>query len=174
MGFQYDVTDVEPSTGSFELLVPGEYRLEVSEISDETVTKDGTGKYVTMKFTVVAGEREGTNIFSNYNIKNKNPKAEEIAWREISALARAVGALAGDSDQMLYKPFSAKVGIEKSKDPQYKDKNKIEKFYPLDGSVPYTAAAPPTAPTAHAASTVSRAPTTEHAGPQAVGSALKY
>lgn len=143
MGFQFDVSEVPPASGGFELLEPGDYRLEASEISDEQATKDGTGAYVTIKYSVIEGEREGAQIFSNYNIKNKNPKAEEIAWRELSALGHAVGVLSGDSDALLYKPFLARIGIEKSKDPQYKDKNKIDKFYPQgDAPVAAVAAAP--------------------------------
>ena len=146
MGFEFDVSEVAPATGSFELLEPGDYRLEASEISDENVTKDGTGAYVTIKYTVVEGDRQGAQIFANYNIKNKSEKAQEIAWRELSALGHAIGVLAGHSDDLLYKPFSAKVGVEKGKPKgdgtNYNDRNRIEKFYPLDSGAPPAAAQP--------------------------------
>lgn len=167
MGFQFDVSEVAPATGSFELLEPGDYRLEASEISDETVTKDGTGAYVTIKYTVVEGDREGAGIYANYNIKNKNPKAAEIAWRELSALGHAIGVLAGNSDELLYKPFLARVGIEKGKPDgkggMYNDRNKIEKFYPAEH-----AAAPVARPTVVAskpAPAVAAAPAARPAAP---------
>jgi len=141
MGFELpDLDTIPPATGSFELLEPGDYRLEASEISDETVTKDGNGAYVTIKYTVVEGDRQGAQIFANYNIKNKSEKAQEIAWRELSALGHAIGVLAGHSDDLLYKPFTAKVGIEKGKPKgdgtNYSDRNRIEKFYPADDGAP--------------------------------------
>jgi hypothetical protein len=146
MGFQLqDLSTIEPSTGGGggELLPIDDYRLQADEISDENVTKDGTGKYVTAKFTVIEGELEGSSFYVNFNIENKNPKAVEIAWRDLSAWGHAVGVLTGDSDALLYKPFLARVGIEKSKDPQYKDKNKILKYY-RQNETP----APPPAPAA--------------------------
>lgn len=135
MGFPLnDLGAIEPSTGgSFTLLPIADYKLQADEISDENVTKDGTGKYVTAKFTVIDGEYEGSSFYVNFNIENKNPKATEIAWRDLSAWGHAVGVLTGDSDALLYKPFVAKVGIEKSKNPQYPDdKNKILKYYRQD------------------------------------------
>jgi len=141
MGFQLpDLGDIPPATGSFELLEPGDYRLETSEIGDETVTKDGTGAYVTFKYTVVEGDRQGAQIFANYNIKNKSEKAVEIAYRELSALGHAIGVLGGHSDDLLYKPFTARVGVEKGKPKgdgtNYSDRNRIEKFYPADSGAP--------------------------------------
>ena len=135
MGFALnDLGAIEPSTGAGggELLPVDDYRLQADEISDENVTKDGTGKYVTAKFTVIEGVCEGASFYVNFNIENKNPKAAEIAWRELSAWGHAVGVLTGDSDALLYKPFMALVGIEKSKNPQYGDKNKILKYYRQD------------------------------------------
>lgn len=141
MGFQlHDLSEIEPSTGggggSFELLPIGDYRLQADEISDENVTKDGTGKYVTAKFAVVDGENQGTSFFVNFNIENKNPKTAEIAWRDLSAWGHAVGVLAGDSDALLYKPFMARVGIEKGKPKEgggvWDDKNRILKYYRPD------------------------------------------
>ena len=149
MGFQLrDLTSIEPSTGggSFTLLPKDDYVLEVAEISDEKATKDGTGKYVTFKFVVTEGEFEGNGLFVNYNIENKNPVAQDIAWRDLSALGHAVGVYDGDSDALLYKRFLAKVGIEKSKNPQYPDdKNKIEKYY-IQGDAPVATPAPAPAP----------------------------
>jgi hypothetical protein len=147
MGFALkDLSAIDPSTGGGggELLPVDDYRLQADEISDETVTKDGTGKYVTAKFTVIEGELEGSSFYANFNIENKNPKAVEIAWRDLSAWGHAVGVLTGDSDALLYKPFMARVGIEKSKDPQYKDKNKILKYYRQD-EIPAVASPTPAA-----------------------------
>src|SRR6185312_16632374 len=150
MGFELpDLDTIPPATGSFEILEPGDYRLETSEISEETITKDGTGAYVRFKYTVVEGEREGTQIFVNYNIKNKNEEAVRIAYGEISALGHSIGVLGGHSDDLLYKPFTAKVGIEKGKPKgdgtNYSDRNRIEKFYPADAGAP-PAAKPAPAP----------------------------
>jgi len=161
MGFQLpNLGEIVPATGSFELLDPGDYRLEASEISDETVTKDGTGAYVTIKYTVVEGDRQGAQIFANYNIKNKSEKAQEIAWRELSALGHAIGVLAGHSDDLLYKPFTAKVGIEKGKPKgdgtNYSDRNRIEKFYPLDSGAPPAKPAPAPKPTVVASAPAAR------------------
>ena len=148
MGFQLrDLTSIEPSSGggSFTLMPKGDYMMEVAEISDEKATKDGTGKYVTFKYIVVDdGEFYDKGFFVNYNIENKNPTAQEIAWRDLSALGHAVGVYDGDSDALLYKRFMAKVGIEKSKNPQYPDdKNKIDRYYQADEHPMAAPVAPP-------------------------------
>src|SRR6185312_3317393 len=71
---------------------------------------------------------------------------QEIAWRELSALGHAIGVLAGHSDDLLYKPFAARVGVEKGKPKgdgtNYSDRNRIEKFYPLDSGAPPAAMKP--------------------------------
>src|ERR1700761_8228671 len=131
MGFEYDVTEVPPSTGSFELLEPGFYKVQLNDVFEEQATNDGEGKYHKMQYVVIDGDGEGTFIWDKYFTLGSE-KALKRSQGRFSALAHALGTVSGHTDKLLYRPFMAKVGIEKNSNPNYKDSNNILSFHPLD------------------------------------------
>ena len=54
-----------------------------------TPTKDGTGRYINLKSTVIAPTHQGRVLFSKLNIRNQSAKAEEIGLQQLGAVMRA-------------------------------------------------------------------------------------
>lgn len=100
----------------FSPLPQGDY-LAIATDSDMKSTKAGTGEYLEIAWEVIDGEFKGRRLWSRLNLDNPNPKAVEIAQRELSSICRAVGVLRPeDSSQLHNIPLVLRVGVEKRKD----------------------------------------------------------
>lgn len=127
--------DANPSSGSFDPLPANDYNLEVVE-SDYTANAKGNGMLLKTTMQVIGGEYADRKIFHNFNLEHENEKAQDIAQREFAALRRAVGVLnPQDSEELHFKAFKAKIGIEKRKDTG-ELQNRIKQFYFDDGQAP--------------------------------------
>lgn len=139
-----------PASQGFDPIPAGWYSVTITgaEVRD---TKAGTGHYIAVRYDVTGPTHEGRVIFGNLNIRNPNPKAEEIGRQQLGDLMRSIGlASVTDTDQLIGGRCQLKVSIQKSE--EYGDKNEV-KGYKADGSAPPAAAAPAsaTAPTSAAA-----------------------
>lgn len=133
--FGFDISETEYNErGEFEIIPKGtEVTLKATE-AEEKKTSAGTGSYIAVTFEVTKGEHAGRKIWQNFNINNPSDKAEKIGREQIAGWARACGKPnAQDTDELLERPFNAKLGIEKGTG-GYSDKNKIDSFL-LAGSV---------------------------------------
>ena len=133
--FGFDISETEYNErGEFEIIPKGtEVTLKATE-AEEKKTSAGTGSYIAVTFEVTKGEHAGRKIWQNFNVHNPNDKAEKIGREQIAGWARACGKPnAQDTDELLERPFNAKLGIEKGTG-GYSDKNKIDSFL-LAGSV---------------------------------------
>ena len=158
--FNFDPSEVEASTyssdQSYEIMPDGEYKLAGVD-AEEKQTQKKNGSYINAKFEVVDGPHTGRFIWQNFNIVNPNETAQRIGRQELVAWATACGkATADDTDKLLGKIFSAKVGVEKGTG-GYADSNRIKAF--LIGSP--TRAPKPMNTTAPAAPVVEQAPVAE-------------
>ena len=111
--------------GNYEPLPVGWYAVTVSaaEIKD---TKAGNGQYISLQLTVDGPTHEGRVVFHLLNIRNANPKAEEIGRRQLGDLLRAVGlASLSDTDELLGKSLRVKLGIEEGQ-AGYEPKNTVK------------------------------------------------
>jgi Protein of unknown function (DUF669) len=133
-----DDAAIEASTGRPDPLPAGTYQLQPEEF-ELAQTKDGTGIVVKATFGVVTGQCEGRKVFSQYNIRNKSAQAQAIAIGEFKALCLGCGVdydvAKQDTDHLLFKPFTALVGMEKQNMNQttgelYAPRNKISKYIP--------------------------------------------
>lgn len=107
---------------NFDPIPAAEYTAQVTG-SDVKATKDKTGKYIALEFTVLTGEFKGRKIWQNLNIVNKNPVTVEIAEKELATLCRAVGkSVIQDTQELHGKPMLMKVRIVPAKG-QYPPKN---------------------------------------------------
>jgi hypothetical protein len=139
----FDATKVAPDTG-YDVVPAGWYNVVIDE-SEIKPTKDGMGAYLNLRFNVVDGQYSGRKIFSKFNIKNNNPQAQEIAFKQLSAVAHAVGVLQVADSQMLHdKPLKVKVRIKKDKDGQYDDQNEITSYKNINEQVDMAGASPAT------------------------------
>jgi hypothetical protein len=128
--FGFDVAEVAPDTGSgggnYDPIPEGEYTLMCLD-AEEKETQSG-GQMIKAKFEVVGGEHSGRWLWQNFNIINKNPKAQQIGRSQLVAWAAACGRPdADDTDKLLNKNFRAEVSIEKGTG-GYADSNRIKVF----------------------------------------------
>lgn len=125
--------DFEPvKESSFAPIPPGEYNI----ISDDVTLKDtkSGGEALNIKFRVLDGPHEGRFIFANYNIKNDNPKAVEIALGQLKSFIRLSGApmqVQNWTDLVGYK-VKAVVKVQVSE--QYGDQARISYFKAMSDS----------------------------------------
>lgn len=145
---EFDDRAVEPSKGIDGPVPAGEYTLQM-EKGTIAYTKNGRGVLFKAQFAILEGEYSGRMVFGQFNIRNDNEQAQTIGIAELKALAISCGldweTVRADTDQLLFKPFSARVGMDREQtNPEtgrtYAARNKIMKYYPA-GSID-----PPAAP----------------------------
>ena len=160
----FDDRSVAASTGVPDPVPAGDYTLHM-ESAEVIPTKDGTGVMLKATVSVVSGPYEGRKIFPQFNIRNKSAQAQAIGIGEFKALCLAAGVeyeqARGETDALLYRPFLAKVGMEKQNtNPQtgelYPPRNRIMKYHPAGGAAPAPQAKQQQPAAAHAAAAPAR------------------
>ena len=112
----------------FSPIPAGEYPAVITE-SEIKATKDGQGQYLKLKIEIIEGEFQGRLIFTNLNLWNQNPKAAEIARRELATIAAATGKVgASDSAEFHNIPMIVKVAVEPGSG-EYGPQNRIKMYY---------------------------------------------
>ena len=110
----FDASKVAPSTGEQDPVPAGWYDF-VMDQSEMKPTKDNatTGNaYLECRFNIISGTHTGRKLFSRLNLRNNNPVASEIAYKELSAICHAAGVLqVQDSQQLHGKPLQLKVAL---------------------------------------------------------------
>lgn len=132
----FNFTDV--STGDFAPLEPGIYKAFVEECKFKT-TKAGTGEYLNVQFKLPDLNRV---VFGMYNLLNPNPKAVEIAMKDVTAMLIAMGYkqedLSGIEKHMLLEMIDQKdvmLKLKIERDDTYGDKNKIVGYSPVKAPI---------------------------------------
>jgi len=134
----------KPTTGNFEPLPAGWYTVVVNGAEIKN-TKAGTGQYIAVRYDVTGPTHQGRVVFGNLNIKNPNPKAEEIGRQQLGELMRAIGLNAlQDTDQLIGGQLSIKLDVRESE--QYGASNDVKGFK-SNNTVPQTAGIPAAAST---------------------------
>jgi hypothetical protein len=145
---EFNVADLPVSTSQFDPLPEGWYNVTIAGAELKT-TKAGTGNYISIKYTVIGPSHQGRVVFGNLNVKNPNPKAEEIGREQLGAMMRAIGlSKIKDTDQLIGGSLSIKLSIQR--DPTYGESNDVKAFKAITGaalpvpnvmqSVPFNAA----------------------------------
>lgn len=141
----YDVSDLPKGTSNFEPLPAGWYSATISG-AEIKQTKAGNGEYVAVKYSITGPTHQGRVVFANLNIKNPNPKAEEIGRQQLGEVMRAIGlARVDDTDQLIGGSLVIKLEVKSSE--QYGESNEVKGLKAVaGGSMPTPAtgkAAPP-------------------------------
>lgn len=150
----FNAAEVTPDAGRGDPIPEGWYNLMVDESEIKPTTNNATtgNAYLVLRFTVMDGANKGRKIFSNFNIKNDNPTAQEIAYKQLSAVAHAVGVLmVQDSQQLHGIPLKGRVKIKKgglkdANNPQgekYDDSNEITMYKNINEPTPEIAVSKP-------------------------------
>lgn len=127
---------VEPKNMGYELLPAGLYDAAVTS-SEVVPTSKGDGVMLKVTHTIVEDGYEGRLIFTNFNIKNANEKAQQIGRGMLSSLGRACGlvGIPEDSTELHDKFHVVKVAVREGKgiNPKtgepYGPKNEITAFF---------------------------------------------
>lgn len=143
----FNANDIEPA--DFSALPQGDYSVIISA-SEWRDAKNG-GQYLAFTFQVIDGPAKGRYVWHNLNLQNTNPKAVEIAQRELSAICRACGRMTiSDSEQLHNIPHKVHVAYIPAKG-EFPEKNQIKKWMSMAAEAakspaPAPAKAPPAPP----------------------------
>lgn len=147
----FDANQVAPDTGVLDAIPAGWYNC-IMDQSEMKPTKDGAGAYLECRFDVMDGAFKGRKLYARLNLRNASPQAQEIAYKQLSAIAHAVQVLqVQDSSQLHGRPLKIKVSV-KAADGQYEAANEIKAYKDINfvtGAPPAAQApafAPPVAP----------------------------
>lgn len=136
----FNAADHEPM-GDFTPIPEAEYLAQIIESEMKKCgpnAKDPNGMYLKLTFSIIHEKYKGRKLFTNLNLKNKNPQAEEIAGKELRSICDAVGAgQVQDSTVLHGKPMKINVVI-KPKTEKYPASNEIKGYKRADGAAPTT------------------------------------
>jgi len=150
----FDINDLpESDAGNYDALPAGWYSACVKNV-EVKATKSGTGQYFAVRYDIEGPTHQGRVIFGNLNVKNANPKAEEIGRKQLRELMAAAGIdRMTNTDQLMGARVSIKVAVTESE--QYGKGNDIKAIKPAEGAIP---AIPATVAKAAPAATAKAAP----------------
>jgi hypothetical protein len=81
-----------------DVLPADEYLAMIADVEDKE-TKDRNGKYLKLELQITVAKNpqyQGWKVYDMINYRNQNPKAEEIGWRTLKSISRAIF---GDENQ---------------------------------------------------------------------------
>ena len=111
----FNATEVTPSS-TLKPIPAGKYQAVIVE-SELKMTKSGTGSYLELTFEIISGEFAKRRLWARLNIRNSNPKAVEIAQKDLSAICYAINVLhPQDSSELHDKPLTVTVRCVKNLD----------------------------------------------------------
>ena len=152
---EFNVNEMPQGNGSFEPLPAGWYTTTISQ-AELKATKAGNGQYIKLRYDITGPTHQGRVVFGNLNIKNANPKAEEIGRQQLGDIMRAIGlAKVTDTDQLIGGQIAIK--LEVKEDAQYGASNEVKGFKSVSGSVAPAASATPATASAPAPAKPARA-----------------
>ena len=129
----FDASTVSPSE-SIEAIPAGWYNAQIDQ-SEMKPTKDGSGAYLELRFSVLDGQYANRKVFSRLNLRNANAVAQEIAYKQLSAICHATGVLqVQDSQQLHGRPLKIKVKVRAASG-DYEASNEISSFKNINEQV---------------------------------------
>lgn len=134
LGQTYQTADLpQGNGGDFSPIPEGLYSASITQ-ADLAPTKQGGGQYIKLRLDITGPTHQGRVIFSNINIRNANPKAEEIGLQQLGDIARAIGlASISDTDQLIGADLQIKVAIRPAND-EYPAQNEVKSYKAASGA----------------------------------------
>ena len=133
--FEFDASSAPQTSTDFEPLPAGTYTASITGCEVKQ-TKAGDGQYLRVEYTISGPSGVGRKVWSNYNVRNANPKAEEIGRSALAELCRAVGkARLGDTDELVGCAVSIKLKIREASN-GYEAQNEVKGHRAIDGAAP--------------------------------------
>ena len=81
----FDIAALPVSDRNFEPLPAGWYDATISS-AEIVPTKMGNGKYIKIRYNINGPTHQGRVVFGNLNVRNPNPKAEEIGRQQLGEI----------------------------------------------------------------------------------------
>lgn len=142
----YEVDQLPKGNSNYEVLPAGWYTANITQ-AELMDTKAGNGQYIKIRYDITGPSHQGRVVFGNLNIKNPNPKAEEIGRQQLGEIMRAVGlARVTDTDQLIGGTLQIKLDIRTSE--QYGEQNEVKGFKAAAGNLSAAPAVKDAAPAA--------------------------
>lgn len=130
----FTADEMPVSEKSYDVLPAGWYSASITGAELKN-TKAGTGQYIAIRYDITGPSHQGRVVFGNLNIRNPNPKAEEIGRQQLGEVMRAIGlAKVQDTDELIGGQLSIKLDVRSSD--QYGDQNEVKGFKAIAGSAP--------------------------------------
>jgi len=121
----FDATGID-TTNTFDAIPAGDYEAMVTA-SEQKQTKDGTGHYLELTLEIQSGPMQGRRLWDRLNLSNRNPKAVEIAQKQLAQLCHATGVLqVANSEQLHNRPVIMKVTAKN--DPERGMQNEVKGY----------------------------------------------
>ena len=99
---------------NFEPIPDGWYKVSISSTQLKQ-TKAGTGEYIALRYKLLGHAHQGRVIVGKLNIRNPNPKTQDIGIQQLGELMRAIGlASVEDTDQLIGGHLEVKVHISEA------------------------------------------------------------
>jgi hypothetical protein len=130
----FSVESLPQATNNYDPIHAGWYNATINsaELKD---TKSGTGQYINVRYDIMGETHAGRVVFGMINIRNANPKAEEIGRAQLGELLRAIGKPSvNDTDELLGASLTIKVAISEREG--YDPRNEVKGFKALAGGMP--------------------------------------
>ncbi|BBL75471.1 DUF669 domain-containing protein [Methylomagnum ishizawai] len=150
--FGTNMADVDENAGGgYGPMPAGKYGMQAVEVAVKDGKDPRNGKMVAVTFQVVDGSNN-RKIFENYCLQHTNDTTKRIAEQAVKQWMKACGytgnerLTAGLLKTLEGREFTAHVIVEKSRDPQYGDRNRIRQFEPSGGYAPQQSSRPAPAP----------------------------
>jgi len=136
----FNAEEIEVST-SYDPVPPGWYPAVITE-SEMRETRAGTGQYLALTLELVDCAYAGRRVWTNLNLHNPNPKAVEIAQRDLASICRAIGIMQPrDSEDLHFRKLEVKLAIQRDNH----DRNECKGYRAVEGAAP-AASKPAAAP----------------------------
>lgn len=136
----FNAQTVEPQA-AFDPLPAGWYQMQIVE-SELKPTSNGEGQYLQLKLQVINGEHANRVVFERLNIVNRNPTAQEIAYRTLSSICHATNVIQVEDSQQLHGiPMEVKVSVRPAKD-GYDASNDVKGYRAINAGMMQAAPAP--------------------------------
>jgi len=114
LGQAFNANDIPQSESNFEPIPAGWYEVSINS-AELKQTKAGTGEYIAIRYDVLGPAHQGRVIFGNLNIRNPNPKAQDIGIQQLGEIMRAIGLPSvEDTDQLIGGHLEVKVKIREA------------------------------------------------------------
>jgi hypothetical protein len=126
----FDVEN-EEGTAPYELLPSGKYTAEIVDAKVAN-TKNGAGQMVHLSWCITEGEYENRFVFQSIIIQHTSAAAQKFGRQKFKDVCAACGITdpVTDLTVLQYKPCTIVVGVEKDKNGEYPDKNKVVRVQP--------------------------------------------